>query len=268
MRPKDFRVEPGSKVNLDDIDPDDTGEYKSAEETTAKLNEKLARIAKLQERLYAEGKRALLIIFQGMDTSGKDGATKSVLRDVNPAGANVVSFKAPSKEELSHDFLWRINQKIPARGMIGAFNRSHYEDVLIVRVHNFVPKDVWSKRYDQINAFERTLTDSYVKIVKIFLHISKSEQKQRLEDRVADKEKHWKFNPADLNEREYWDDYMEAYEDALSKCSTKWAPWFILPADKKWYRNLAVADIVQDALEDFDPKFPKPDWDPAKVKVV
>ena len=267
MRPKDFRVEPGSKVDLDDINADDTGEYKGPEQVEAKLNEKLVRIAKLQERLYAESRRAVLIVLQGMDTSGKDGTTKSVLREVNPQGVNVVSFKAPSKEELAHDFLWRITQKVPPRGMIGVFNRSQYEDVLIVRVHDFVPKDVWSRRFELINDFERGLAESYVKIVKIYLHISKAEQKKRLEERVREKEKHWKFNPEDLKERSFWKYYQEAYEDALAKCSTKWAPWYIVPANKKWYRNLAVADIVQDALEDLDPRFPKPDWDPAKVRI-
>jgi len=267
MKPKEFRVEPGQKVDLKSIDTGDSGSYKAPEEVQGKVDEKLKRIAKLQERLYAEGSRALLLILQGMDTSGKDGSTKSVVRDVNPQGVIVTSFKAPSKEELSHDFLWRIDQKVPARGMIGVFNRSHYEDVLVVRVHEFVPKSVWSERYELINNFERGITESYMKIVKIFLHISKDEQKKRLEERVKDPEKNWKFNPADLKERAFWGQYRSAYEDALSKCSTKWAPWFIVPADKKWYRNLVVADIVQDALEDMDPKFPPPSFDPKTVRI-
>jgi len=267
MRPKDFEVGPGKKVDLKDIDTDDTGDYKSPEQVQAKLDEKLRRIAKLQERLYAEGRRSLLIILQGMDTSGKDGATKSVLREVNPQGVIVTSFKAPSKEELAHDFLWRIAQKIPARGMMGVFNRSHYEDVLVVRVHDFVAKSVWGGRFDLINNFERGLTESYVKIVKLFLHISKDEQKRRLEERVREAEKHWKFNPDDLKERGFWGDYRKAYEDALSRCSTRWAPWYIVPADKKWYRNIVVADIVQDALEDMDPKFPPATFDPKAVKI-
>lgn len=268
MRPKDFKVEPGTKVDLKEIDTNDTGDYKAPEEAQPKLDEKLRRIAKLQERLYAEGRRALLIILQGMDTSGKDGATKSVLREINPQGAIVTSFKVPSKEELAHDFLWRIDQKVPARGMIGVFNRSQYEDVLVVRVHDLVPKPVWSARYDLINNFERGLTESYVKIVKLFLHISKDEQKRRLQERVKDAEKHWKFNPDDLKERALWGDYRKAYEDVLSRCSTKWAPWYIVPADRKWYRNLVVADIVEDALEDMDPKFPPASFDPKTVKVV
>jgi len=267
VKPKDFRVEPGKKVDLKEIDPEDTGGYKGPDDVKEELDEKLARIAKLQERLYAEGKRALLLVLQGMDTSGKDGTTKVVLRDVSPLGVEVTSFKTPSKEDLAHNFLWRVEKRVPPRGMIGVFNRSHYEDVLVVRVHDFVPKGVWLQRYDQINDFERRISSDGVDIVKICLHISKDEQKRRLEDRLADKEKVWKFNPADLKERAFWKEYREAYEDALTKCSTKWAPWYIVPANKKWYRNLVVADIVEDALEDMDPKFPKIQFDPATVRI-
>lgn len=267
MKHTDFQVKPGSKVSLKDLDPGDTGAYKGAAEVQEKLEAKLEHIARLQERLYAEGEKALLIILQGMDTSGKDGATKSVLREVNPQGVAVTSFKVPSKEELAHDFLWRVEQKIPPKGQIGVFNRSHYEDVLVVRVHDFVPKEVWSARFDQINAFEKRLAETYVKVVKIFLHISKEEQKERLTERIVDPNKHWKFNPADLKERALWKEYREAYDDALSKCSTKWAPWYVVPADKKWYRNLAVAEIVEDALDDLNPKFPKPTFDPALIRV-
>ncbi len=267
MKHTDFKVRPGSKVSLKDIDPGDTDGYKGAAEVQEKLEGKLEHIARLQERLYAEGEKALLIILQGMDTSGKDGATKSVLREVNPQGVAVTSFKVPSKEELAHDFLWRVEQKIPPKGQIGVFNRSHYEDVLVVRVHGFVPKDVWSARYEQINAFEKRLAETYVKVVKIFLHISKDEQKERLTERVVDPNKHWKFNPADLKERALWKEYREAYDDALSKCSTKWAPWYIVPANKKWYRNLAVAEIVEDALDEMDPEFPKPTFDPTLIRI-
>ena len=267
VKAKEFQVAPGSKVDLDDYDPDDTRGHKSADEVAGKLNEKLANIARLQERLYAEGRRALLIVLQGMDTAGKDGTIKSVLRDVNPQGDITTSFKVPSKEELAHDFLWRVEARVPPRGMIGVFNRSHYEDVVIVRVHELVPKDVWSRRYDEINDFERRLVESYVTFVKIFLHISKKEQKERLEDRLKEEDKHWKFNPDDLKERARWKDYKEAYEDALSRCSTKWAPWHIVPADKKWYRNFVVADIVEEALREMDPKFPQPSFDPAAIKV-
>ena len=260
-------MKPGSKVDLKGIDPGDTRPYKAAEEIQEKLGHKLEHIARMQERLYAEGKQALLVIFQGMDTSGKDGATKSVLREVNPQGVTVTPFKVPSKEELAHEFLWRVVQKVPPKGQIGIFNRSHYEEVLVVRVHDLVPESVWSARFDQINSFEKRLAETYVRVVKVFLHISKDEQKRRLTDRLADREKHWKFNPDDLKERALWKEYREAYEDVLSKCSTKWAPWYIVPADHKWYRNLAVAEIIEDALDDMDPKFPKPTFDPALVKI-
>jgi PPK2 family polyphosphate:nucleotide phosphotransferase len=267
MKAKDFQVQPGATVDLDRVDPDDTGGFRSSEEVEAKLNEKLAHIAELQERLYAEGSRALLLLLQGMDTAGKDGTIKSVVRDVNPQGLHIVSFKAPSKEELAHDFLWRVEARTPPRGMIGIFNRSHYEDVGIVRVHDLVPKEVWSKRFDQINDWERRLSETYITFVKVFLHISKKEQKERLEDRLKEPTKHWKFNPDDLKERSLWKQYKAAYEDALSKCSTPWAPWHVVPADRKWYRNLVVADIVEEALRKMDPKFPKPTFDPAAIQV-
>ena len=267
MKSKDFQVKQGSKVNLKAIATDDTDGFDGPEEAAPALEKRLERIAELQERLYAESRQALLIIFQGMDTSGKDGATKSVMREVNPQGVEVTSFKVPSKEELSHDFLWRVEKRIPPRGMIGVFNRSHYEDVLVVRVHDIVPKEVWSKRYALINSFEERLDHEYVRVVKVFLHISKDEQKRRLQDRLKDKQKLWKFNPGDLAERKYWGAYREAYEDVLSKCSTEHAPWHIVPADKKWYRNVVVADIVQEALEDMDPKFPKVEFNPADVKI-
>lgn len=267
MKHTDFLVKPGSKVSLKDLDPSATDGYKNDAQLEEKLNAKLDHIAKLQERLYAEGEKALLLILQGMDTSGKDGATKSVLREVNPQGVTVTSFKVPSKEELAHDFLWRVEQKMPPKGQIGVFNRSHYEDVLVVRVHSFVPKEVWAARYDQINAFEKRLAESYVRIVKIFLHISKDEQKERLTERLVDPTKHWKFNPADLKERALWKEYREAYDDALAKCCTKWAPWYIVPSNKKWFRNLAVAEIVEEALSDMDPKFPKPSFDPTLIRI-
>lgn len=267
MKSKDFQFKVGSRVHLKDIATDDTGDFDGPEEASPVLEKKLDRIADLQERLYAESKQGLLIILQGMDTSGKDGATKSVMRDVNPQGVEVTSFKVPSKEELSHDFLWRIEKRIPARGMIGVFNRSHYEDVLVVRVHDIVPKEVWSRRFELINDFEARLDREYVRVIKIFLHISKDEQKERLEDRLKDRTKLWKFNPDDLAERKFWSAYREAYEDVLTKCNTEHAPWHIVPADKKWYRNVVVADIVEEALEDMDPKFPKIDFDPRTVKI-
>ena len=224
-------------------------------------------IAELQQRLYAEGKRALLIILQGMDTSGKDGTVRHVLSGVNPQGCRVTSFKAPTAEELAHDFLWRIHRAVPAKGEIGVFNRSQYEEVLIVRVHELAPADVWSTRYEQINGFEQTLTAAGVTILKFFLHISKAEQRDRLQARLEDKTKNWKFNPGDLAERKLWPDYQHAYEDALCRCSTKAAPWFIIPANKKWFRNLAVSSIIRETLEEMHPRFPKPLPGLDKIKV-
>ncbi len=267
VKARDFQVRPGTKVNLRRIGTDDTRPFKGQAQTRARLNAKLTRIAKLQVRLYAEGRRALLLVLQGMDAAGKDGTIKSVVRDVNPQGVVVNSFKAPSKEELAHDFLWRVEHKVPPRGMIGIFNRSHYEDVVIVRVKELVPKEVWSKRYAQINDFERRLSESYVRVVKVFLHISKDEQKDRLEDRLREPDKRWKFNPDDLKERARWRDYTRAWEAALSKCSSRWAPWHVVPADKKWYRNLVVADIVEEALREMAPRYPRPKFDPKKIKV-
>lgn len=260
-------MKPGSKVDLKDEDTSQDGGFKGPAEAKPLLDKKLLRISKLQERLYAEGRHSLLLVLQGMDTSGKDGTVKSVMRDVNPQGVIVTSFKAPTSEELAHDYLWRIHQHIPPRGMIAVFNRSHYEDVIVVRVHELVPKDIWEKRYDQINDFERRLTEENVHIVKVFLHISRNEQKRRLEERLKDREKLWKFNPGDVKERARWKDYVKASDDALSKCSTDWAPWYIVPANKKWYRNLVVATLVEEALEEIDPKFPKVDFDPASIKI-
>lgn len=268
VRSRDYRVKPGSKVKLSRIDPGDTAGYVSSGAVEEKLKRKLEHIARLQVRLYAEGRQALLLVLQGMDTAGKDGTIKSVLREVNPQGSIVSPFKVPSKEELAHDFLWRVEKRVPPRGMIGVFNRSHYEDVVIVRVHGLVPKAVWSKRYAQINDFERRLSESYVRVVKVFLHISRDEQKERLQDRLDEPDKRWKFNPDDLKERGLWKDYERAYEDAISKCSTKWAPWHVVPSDHKWFRNLVVADIVEEALKEMDPQYPQPDFDPKSVKVV
>lgn len=267
MNRKEFMVEPGSKVKLKDREANDTPGLKSVEEAQPRFEKNVAKIAELQERLYAEGKRALFIIFQGMDTAGKDGATKAVVRDVSPQGVIVTSWKAPSKEEQAHDYLWRNHAKVPARGMIGIWNRSHYEEVLIVRVHNWIDMKECRERYRQINDFERILSEEGVNIVKFFLHISNKEQKSRLEARLADPKKHWKFNPADLEERRLWPQYIEAYEDALSECSTKWAPWYVVPADKKWYRNIVVTEIVKETMEEMDPRFPKVDWDPKSVKI-
>ena len=219
----------------------------------------------LQEVLYAQRKHALLIVLQAIDAGGKDGTIRTVMRGVNPQGCSVTSFKAPNSEELGHDFLWRVHKAIPSKGQIGIFNRSHYEDVLIVRVHELVPKSLWSLRYAHINDFERMLTDHGVTILKFFLHISKDEQKRRFQARLADRDKLWKVNPLDFEERKKWDDYVAAFEDAMTKCSTKWAPWYIIPSNKKWYRNLVISGIIVEALEGLKMEYPEPDFDPSKV---
>jgi PPK2 family polyphosphate:nucleotide phosphotransferase len=192
-----------------------------------------------------------------MDAGGKDGTIRHVMSGLNPQGCRVTSFKVPTEEELSHDYLWRMHRAVPAKGEIGIFNRSHYGDVLVVRVHNLVPKRVWSKRFEQINAFEKILAETGVTIVKFFLHISKEEQKNRLQERLDDSTKHWKVSPADFEERKYWDDYVKAYEDVLARCSTPWAPWYVIPGDHKWFRNLAVADVLVRTLKDMKMRFPK-----------
>jgi PPK2 family polyphosphate:nucleotide phosphotransferase len=254
-------IKPNGKFKIKDVDPAATGKFSSKEDARKQLKADREELARLQELLYAEGKRALLIVLQAMDTGGKDGAIRHVMSGVNPQGCCVTSFKVPTPVELAHDYLWRVHNVVPPRGMIGIFNRSHYEDVLVVRVHNLVPKEMWSQRYEQINAFEKHLTENGVTILKFFLHISKAEQKKRLEERRDDPTKQWKFSVGDLKERAMWDDYMAAYEDAVNLTSTKWAPWHVIPADRNWYRNLAVARIVVDALRGFDMKLPTPAQD-------
>ena len=261
-----FRVEPGSKVKLSRLNPRDTPGCKGKGRAADALRKNVERLADLQYLLYAEGRRALLVVLQTMDAGGKDGAIRHVMGPINPQGCHVTSFKAPTAEELDHDFLWRVHRAVPRRGMIGVFNRSHYEDVLVVRVHGLVPKSVWSKRYRQINAFERTLAAADVHIVKFFLHVSKDEQLERLKARIDDPRKHWKVNPADFDERRRWGEYMAAYEDALSRCSTAHAPWFVIPADRKWYRNVAVSQILVETLESLDMEFPAPACDIAAIR--
>ena len=259
--PKHFNFKPGDKISLDDFpcEPDETKyDKKSAYKKIAENAEKMAQLA---QKLYAENKRSILLVLQGMDTAGKDGTIRTVMRGMNPSSCQVVSFKRPSTEELDHDFLWRIHKAVPRRGNIGIFNRSHYEDVLIVRVHNIVPESQWSKRYDQINEFEKMLTENGTTIVKCFLHITKEAQRERLQDRVDVPGKNWKFNRDDLAERKLWPDYQEAYAAALMKCNTKHAPWNIIPSDKKWYRNLVVSELMLDTLQELDPSFPDADED-------
>ena len=249
---EEYRIQPGSRVKLNKFDAGDTGSWgrskngkAQAKARTAKL---AARLGELQERLYAGGKRALLIVLQGMDTSGKDGTIKHVMSGVNPQGCRVATFKAPSASELARDFLWRVHREVPPKGHIGIFNRSHYEDVLITRVHGWVSDKVVKRRFDQITEFEQLLCESGTAVIKFFLYISKDEQKERLEARIRDPNKRWKFNEGDLEERKLWDDYMEAFEDVLSATSTADAPWYVVPANRKWYRNLVVADRVVETL--------------------
>jgi len=260
-------VKPGTKVRLEDFPTDTTPGIKGKPDVETILRETAAKMAVLQYLMYAENKRSLMIVLQGMDTGGKDGTVRHVMTGLNPTGMIVKSFKVPSAEELDHDYLWRIHQAVPGRGDFAIFNRSHYEDVIVVRVHGLAPRSVWKKRYEQINAFEKHLTENRVTILKFFLHISKDEQKRRIQDRMKDPMKRWKLSPADFKEREYWDDYQSAYEDALTKCSTAWAPWHIIPADKKWFRNLAVAEIMLETLESMKMKFPKASFDPSKLKL-
>lgn len=257
-----YRVDPNSRIDLSDFESYYTGEI-SKKEGRAQLKDYRQELMDLQELLYAENKRQVLIVLQGIDTSGKDGTIRNVFGDVNPQGTHVVNFKVPTRHELAHDYLWRVHQHTPAKGDIVIFNRSHYEDVLVVRVHNLVPEDVWAKRYHHINEFERLLVDEGVTILKFFLHISQQRQAERLLARLDRPTKRWKFNPADLDERQHWDAYQAAFEAMLSKTSTPWAPWHLIPSDRKWYRNLAVASVIVDTLKGLDMQFPKevPDID-------
>jgi PPK2 family polyphosphate:nucleotide phosphotransferase len=256
---KKYLVKPGSKVDLSEWDPNDTGDFKGDKKSglaeVAKLN---AKMDALQEILYAEHKHKLLIVLQGMDTAGKDGTIRHVFEGVDPLGVRVASFKVPSTEELDHDYLWRIHKVVPGAGEMVIFNRSHYEDVLVVRVHKLVTAGVCKKRYDQINAFERHLTENGTTIVKFFLNIDFDEQKKRLQARLEDPTKQWKFNPQDLKERKLWPAYMKAYEDALTNTSTAYAPWHIVPANRKWYRDLVVSTILVETLENLKLQYPQP----------
>jgi len=267
MTEQSLLVPPNTEIRLSEYDPDLTGECCDRGEAAEELEANVRRLQELQNVLYAEGKHSLLIVLQAMDAGGKDGTIRHVMGRLNPQGVHVASFKAPTRRELAHDFLWRIHQHTPGRGEIAVFNRSHYEDVLVVRVHNLVAESVWRARYDHINAFERLLADSGVTIRKFYLHISKAEQKERFEKRLRDPRKNWKFARGDLRERKLWDNYMAAFEEALSRCSTHNAPWYIIPADKKWYRNLIVSRILVKALESLDMSYPpgEPDLDQVSI---
>ena len=249
---------PGSTVDLGDEAAGAPADAPGKEAAVAETERLVRRIDELQDALYAEGRRALLVVLQGRDTAGKDGAIRKVFGPLDPLGLTVTSFKAPSPLELAHDYLWRVHQAVPARGTIGVFNRSHYEDVLVVRVHALVPEAVWRARYDQIVQFERLLTENGVTILKFFLHISRKEQLERLRARLEDPKKYWKFAAGDLAERERWDEYTEAYREALARTSTPEAPWYLVPADKEYVRDVLVAQVVAEQLERMDPKYPGP----------
>jgi PPK2 family polyphosphate:nucleotide phosphotransferase len=249
-------VSPRAALNLSDEAADPPDELPKGEEIERKIEKVTRRLGELQQVLYADGKHAVLVVLQGRDASGKDGVVRTVFDACNPQGVRVNSFKAPSAMELAHDFLWRVHQVVPERGMIGIFNRSHYEDVLVVRVHDLVPKDVWSKRYEQINEFERILTENGVVILKFFLHISRDEQTKRLIERIEDPTKNWKFKAGDLDERKLWDKYNAAYKDALRKCSTDWAPWYLVPANKNKARNYLIAKRIVTTLDGLGLEYP------------
>ena len=261
-----FRIEPGTKVRLKNFDPDyHDNPYPDDHKLADQLAKDLERMAELQERLYAEHKRSLLIVLQAIDAGGKDGTIKHVMGGLNPQSCRVASFKKPAGPEAERDFLWRIHQVTPAHGQITIFNRSHYEDVLVARVHRLVPKSVWKRRYRHINTFEDHLVAHGTQVLKFFLYISKEEQRERFQERIDNPAKHWKLDYADFEDRKRWDEYMEAFEDVLTKCSTPHAPWHVIPANRKWFRNWLVARFVVEKLEEMDPQFPPPMVDVSKI---
>ena len=263
---EELLVHPGSRIKLTELDAGKThGVAKEAGERQLKKN--LDRLSVLQYLLYAESRRSLLVVLQGIDAGGKDGTIKHVMSGLNPQGVRVTPFKVPEGSEKRHDYLWRVHRAVPEFGQMGIFNRSHYEDVLVVRVHNIVPKSVWSKRYAQINDFERMLSDNGTRVVKFLLYIDKEEQAKRFHERIEDKTKNWKFSPADMKEREYWDQYIDAYQDMLRKCSKRSAPWYVIPANRKWFRNLAVSQVLCEELESMSLKYPKPTADLSGIKL-
>jgi PPK2 family polyphosphate:nucleotide phosphotransferase len=264
----ELRVEPGSSPNLSKRAPDARVGAEDKQAGLSRLAELVERLGVLHNRLFAEATRALLLVLQGMDASGKDGTIRSVLTGVNPQGCRIVSFREPTSAELAHDYLWRVHAACPPRGELMIFNRSHYEDVVAVRVRGLAERHVWHRRYEHIRAFERLLTDEGTTVVKVFLHLSREEQRVRLQERLDDPEKRWKFRAADLDDRRHWDDYAAAYEDALRETSTEWAPWYVVPADHNWSRNVAVAEILVRVLEQLDPRLPEPDPGIDAVEIV
>ncbi len=264
-----LRVRPGQTVDLSEWPTRDETVFELGKAEGKDRSRQFAhRIDKLQELFYAEGRHRLLVVFQAMDTGGKDGTIRGVFEKMDPQGVRVVSFKRPSEKELAHDFLWRVHREVPGNGEVVIFNRSHYEDIVAVRVRNIFPEEVWSRRYDHIVDFERMLVEEGTTILKFFLHISKAEQKARLQDRLDEPDKHWKFNPADLDDRARWDEFLRAYGDVLSRTSTDAAPWFVIPADRKWYRNLLVADLLIQTLEGLDMRYPRIDYDPGEIEIA
>jgi PPK2 family polyphosphate:nucleotide phosphotransferase len=255
--PHTHRLKPGKKVKLADISTRGKDFHKDREAAEEEFAELKKELVKLQELLYAESKQKLLVVLQAMDTGGKDSTIRNLFSGVNPQGVQVTSFKEPTQEELAHDFLWRIHKAVPANGYIGVFNRSHYEDIIVVRVANIFSESVWRPRYEQINHFEQLLTASGTRVLKFYLHISEEEQQQRLQERIDDPRKAWKFNPDDMAKRREWREYMQVYEDAFEQCTTDESPWYVIPADQKWYRNLAIARVVVAALREMDPKWPE-----------
>ncbi|MBN2003572.1 MAG: polyphosphate kinase 2 family protein [Anaerolineae bacterium] len=263
-----YRVKSATTVDLSQWAPDDHAAFSGDKDEGQKVLKKLnGKLEALQELLYAEGRHKLLIVLQAMDTGGKDGVIRSVFDGVNPQGVRVAAFKAPTPNELAHDYLWRVHAQVPAKGEMVIFNRSHYEDVLVVRVHNLVPPEIWGRRYEQINHFEQMLAEEGTTILKFFLHISKEEQKARLQARLDEPEKRWKFNVGDLAERALWDEYRRAYEDALGRTSTPWAPWYVVPADRKWYRDLVIGTVVVETLQSLEMQYPATDVDPEKIVI-
>ncbi len=263
------RIDPGTKVNLSKCDPDDTSGFKgNKSKAQAEIARLVRKLDSLQEILYAEHKHKVLVVLQAMDTGGKDGTVRHVFSGVNPSGVGVASFKQPTAEELDHDYLWRIQKMLPGDGEMVIFNRSHYEDVLIVRVHALVPPKVWKPRFDQINEFEQYLTENGTTILKFYLHIDKDEQKGRLQARLDDPTKQWKFHLADLEERKLWPAYMQAYQDVLNRTSTTWAPWYLVPANHKWYRDLVISSVLVETLEGLKMEYPQTTENLAGVTVV
>lgn len=261
-----YRIKGGQKVNLDKYGADDTAGFKSKKEAHKLIEKNLVRLEELQYLLFAENKRSLLVVLQAMDAGGKDGTVRHVMEPLNPASCKVTSFKTPTVEELSHDFLWRVHNKVPRKGEIGIFNRSHYEDVLIVKVQKWISNKVCEQRYKQINEFEKMLAENNVHIIKFFLHISKDEQFERLKARLDEPKKYWKINESDFEQRKLWHKYQKAYEEVLNNCSKSYAPWYIIPANKKWFRNLVVSQVLVEYLAGLKMKYPKPTCDISKLK--